>query len=80
MEERNGDFVLDNEKAIEEAHQKLNEIAKQLDEAFRQFLDRVEKGRLVLCEGCSGVFMKREVQRTIEDNRLLCAECAENGR
>jgi len=75
-----GDYVLDNEKAIEKAHQKLDELIRRLDEAFIQWFDRVEKGRLVLCEGCAGIFTKRELQRIIEDDRLLCAECAEKAR
>ena len=81
MEDRKeGDFVLDNEKAIEEAHKKLDELTKRLVEAFRHFLNRVEKGRLAQCDGCLGIFTKRELQRCEGDSRLLCAECAEKLR
>ena len=79
MEEMDGDFVLDNERAIEEAHKKLNELTKRLFEAATRYFDRVEKGRIVLCAGCMGIFTKRELQHSKEDNRLLCAECAEKG-
>lgn len=74
------DFILDNEKGIEEAHKKVDELIIRFDKAFRQFLDRVENGRLVLCEGCASIFMKRELQRTLEDGRLLCAECCKKAR